>query len=220
MALAIFDLDHTLIGDDSDHQWGEFLVAKKLVDSALYAQKNNQFYADYKAGTLDILAYLEFSLKVLTQYPVAKLYQLREEFIKTRIEPLILPKSQALVEQHRAAGDSLLIITATNYFVTEPIAKLFSIAHLIAPMPEFKDGVYTGQVVGLPSFQEGKIIGLKNWLKTYPHSLDEAFFYSDSRNDLPLLELVGNPVAVNPDKTLQAVAIQKNWPILHTMDGL
>lgn len=219
MALAIFDLDLTLIGDDSDHQWGEFLVEKNLVDAELYAQKNNQFYADYQSGKLDIDAYLQFSLNVLTQYSTEQLYQWREEFIRTQIVPLILPKSKALVEQHRAQGDTLLIITATNYFVSEPIAKLFAIEHLIAPMPEIKNGVYTGKVVGVPSFQVGKISRLQDWLKSHPHGIEEAFFYSDSSNDLPLLEMVGNPVTVNPDAKLKRTAQAKKWPILQTLEN-
>lgn len=218
MALAIFDLDLTLISDDSDHQWGEFLAAKKIVDVEQYKQKNDQFYAQYAAGTLDIFEYLEFSLKILTQHPVSTLEAWRDEFIETCIKPLVIPKSKALVEKHRANGDEIIIITATNYFITQPIAKLFDVEHLIAPMPEIKEGKYTGKVVGTPSFQEGKVICLKQWLQEHPFSLDEAFFYSDSRNDLPLLELVGNPVTVNPDGHLKQVANKKQWPVLNTIE--
>lgn len=218
MALAIFDLDLTLISDDSDHQWGEFLVAKKLVNVEEYKQKNDRFYQQYSAGTLDIFEYLEFSLSILTQHPINTLNAWRKEFIETRIAPLIIKKSKALVEQHRAAGDELIIITATNYFITQPIAKLFEIEHLIAPMPELKDNIYTGKVVGTPSFQEGKVICLKQWLKQHPFPLENAFFYSDSHNDLPLLELVGNPVAVNPDERLKQAANTKHWTVLNTIE--
>lgn len=218
MALAIFDLDLTLLSDDSDHQWGEFLVAKNLVDVEQYKQKNDQFYQQYTDGTLDIFEYLEFSLSILTQHPVSTLNAWRDEFVEERIKPLITEKSKALVEQHKAAGDELIIITATSYFVTEPITKLFGIEHLIAPMPELKDGVYTGKVVGTPSFREGKVTCLKQWLKEHPFSLEDAFFYSDSHNDLPLLELVGNPVAVNPDDRLKQIANKNQWPVLNTIE--
>lgn len=219
MSLAIFDLDLTLIGGDSDHQWGEFLMKKNLVDANVYREKNEQFYGDYEAGTLDIDKYFEFSLHFLTLHKQEDLFKWREEFITTEIKPLVLEKSVQIVEQHRKQGHELLIITATNYFITEPIGKLFSIEHLIAPMPEIKANRYTGKIVGTPSFAEGKVICLEQWLKQHPHDLSNAFFYSDSRNDLPLLEKVGNPVAVNPDPFLQEKAKQRGWKILHTLSA-
>lgn len=217
MSLAIFDLDLTLIGGDSDYQWNEFLIEKNAVDPQLYQQKFTQFHEDYENGTLDLDEYFAFSLHFLTQHPQEKLLQWRGEYIETKIKPLVLDKSKEIVEQHRNKGDELIIITATNYFITQPIAELFAIEHLIAPMPEVVDNHYTGKVAGIPSFGEGKVIRLLEWMKQHPHDLANAFFYTDSRNDLPLLEKVGHPIAVNPDSYLKQEAQKRGWEILNTL---
>lgn len=214
MALAIFDLDNTLIAGDSDHSWGVFLVEKNLVDAEAYRLANDQFYTDYKNGTLDIRAYLQFSLAPLTRHSMTELRALHDEFMEKHIEPLLLPKAMSLLEEHRRKGDHLLIITATNGFVTRPIAKRLGVADILATDPEIVDGRYTGNFTGTPCFQGGKITHLKDWLKGNQHSLDGAYFYSDSINDLPLLETVANPFAVDPDTRLTAIAQERKWPII------
>lgn len=214
MSLAIFDLDNTLLAGDSDHSWGEFLVQKKLVDGEEYRLANDRFYQDYKAGTLDIYAFLQFSLAVLTRHSPEELAALHAEFMQTHIQPILLPKAKALLDQHRARGDYLLIITATNSFVTRPIAKLLNVDDILATDPEIIDGRYTGKSIGTPCFQGGKVIRLHEWLKTNNQKLDNAYFYSDSINDLPLLELVSNPVAVDPDERLEKIAKEKGWQVM------
>lgn len=214
MALAIFDLDNTLIAGDSDHSWGVFLVEKNLVDAETYRLANDRFYADYKNGCLDIRAYLKFSLAPLTRHSAEQLAALHSEFMEQHIEPLMLPKAAELLRQHRDRGDHLLIITATNGFVTRPIAKRLGVDDILATDPEFIDGRYTGDFVGTPCFQAGKITHLHEWLKTNEHSLEGAYFYSDSINDLPLLEQVDNPVAVDPDDRLAAIAEQRGWKVI------
>lgn len=218
MALAIFDLDLTLLDGDSDHAFGQFLVDHQLADPIEHKRRNDHFYEQYKAGTLDIHEYLEFALRPLTQHPVEVMLNAREIFLQERILPLISQKSRALVAQHKAAGDTLLIITATNGFVTYPIAKLLGIEHIIAPEPEIIDGRYTGRIVGIPSFQTGKITRLKQWLQQQKLTLEGSYFYSDSRNDIPLLEVVDHPVVVNPDPTLTAIAQERGWPIISLRD--
>ncbi len=218
MALAIFDLDNTLIAGDSDHSWGAFLVEKQLVDAEVYRLANDKFYADYKAGTLDIRAYLQFSLAPLTQHSLEELQALHNEFMVKHIEPLMLQKAEDLLRKHREQGDHLLIITATNGFVTRPIANRLGVADILATEPELIDGRYTGNFVGAPCFQAGKITYLHEWLKANLHPLSGAYFYSDSINDLPLLEQVDNPVAVDPDERLAEVALARNWPILSLRD--
>lgn len=214
MALAIFDLDNTLIGGDSDHSWGVFLVEKNLVDAEAYRIANDRFYADYKNGCLDIHTYLTFSLAPLVRHSLDELSALHNEFMEKHIEPLILPKAEALLQHHRDQGDHLLIITATNGFVTRPIAKRLGVNDILATDPELADGRYTGNYIGTPCFQGGKITHLHEWLKSTRHSLEGAYFYSDSINDLPLLEQVNNPVAVDPDDSLAAIARQRDWRIL------
>ncbi|QCF25060.1 HAD family hydrolase [Hydrocarboniclastica marina] len=213
MALAIFDLDNTLIGGDSDHAWGDYLVEQKVVDPSVYREANDRFHDQYQNGTLDILEYLAFALEPLTQHPTETLHALRERFLAEQIEPLMLPAAAALLDQHRQRGDVLLIITATNRFVTEPIAALLKVDHLLATDPEIKDGRYTGRVAGTPCFQGGKVERLHQWLKQTSHTLDDAWFYSDSHNDLPLLEAVPHPVAIDPDPILEDMARQRGWPI-------
>jgi HAD superfamily hydrolase (TIGR01490 family) len=214
MALAIFDLDNTLLAGDSDYLWGRFLVEKGAVDGIRYERENERFYQLYKEGRLDILEFLRFSLAPLRQHPRVKLEAWRAEFLDTHIAPLISKQARELVEKHRQAGDTLMIITATNAFVTRPIALRFGIEHLIATEPETLDGHYTGDVAGEPSFREGKVNRLQAWLEEHDADLQGSWFYSDSHNDMPLLERVDHPVAVDPDETLAQVARERRWPIL------
>ncbi|MGX2040528.1 histidinol-phosphatase [Methylocaldum sp. MU1018] len=219
MSLAIFDLDNTLLGGDSDYLWGQFLVEKGIVDRKYYEEANARFYEDYKNGTLDIVKFLEFALSPLADNRPEALHEWRAAFIEEKIRPLLLPAAAALIEKHRRAGDIPIIITATNRFVTEPIARLYGIEHLIATTPEFNGGRYTGRFVGTPCFREGKVQRLKEWLAENDHNLADSWFYSDSHNDLPLLSLVGFPVAVDPDETLATHAAQSCWPIISLRDG-
>ena len=214
MSLAIFDLDNTLLGDDSDYLWGQFLVQQNLVDGDFYARENQRFYEDYKSGSLDIFEFLTFSLKPLSEHSREKLSALHQQFMQEVIRPVMLPAAQLLLEKHRAQGDTLLIITATNSFITGPIAEALGVENIIATDPEIIDGQYTGQVYGTPCFQSGKVTRLKTWLTAHQENLANSWFYSDSRNDLPLLELVTHPVAVDPDETLADHARSKGWPII------
>ncbi|MES9934820.1 MAG: HAD family hydrolase [Sedimenticola sp.] len=214
MALAIFDLDNTLLGGDSDYLWGIFLAQLGVVDGEAYQRENERFYQAYNEGRLDIFEFLRFSLKPLSEHPVEVLHGWRERFLEEMIEPIVLPKAEALVEKHRQAGDTLMIITATNAFVTSPIAKRLGIAHLIATEPEMVDGRYTGEVTGTPSFQNGKVERLDQWLESSGNNLEGSSFYSDSHNDIPLLERVDNPVAVDPDEALSHHATKQQWPII------
>ncbi len=214
MTLAIFDLDNTLLRGDSDHAWGEFLVSKDAVDGETYRTANDRYYAQYVAGTLDIHEFLAFSLKPLARHDRATLDAWHREFMEARVRPMITPGARALVEDHRARGHTLVIITATNRFVTAPIAAEFGIAHLIATEPEERDGRYTGRVAGMPSYRDGKVARLKTWLAANGATLANSWFYSDSHNDLPLLNLVDHPVAVNPDEQLRAEAQRRGWRIL------
>lgn len=214
MALAIFDLDNTLLAGDSDYLWGRFLVKKGAVDGLQYERENERFFQLYKAGRLDIFEFLRFSLAPLRAYSRPRLEAWRSEFLETEIDPLITDASRQLVEKHRQAGDTLMIITATNAFITRPIALRFGIEHLIATEPETLDGQYTGEVAGEPSFREGKVNRLDAWLSEHGADLQGSWFYSDSHNDLPLLERVDHPVAVDPDETLAQLALARQWPIL------
>jgi HAD superfamily hydrolase (TIGR01490 family) len=214
LVLAIFDLDETLISSDSDYLWGEFVVEKGLVDERTHRKKNREFYDQYKRGTLDIDAYLRFSCSVLASLETAELHRLRDEFIETRIKPLVLPGAVRRVEAHRARGDFLLVVTSTIEFLTRPIVDLFRIETLIAPIPEQRKGEYTGEIVGTPSFGPGKVERLRRWMEGRPFSLNQSYFYSDSINDLPLLELVKHPVAVDPDESLKREAESRNWKII------
>ncbi len=216
--LAIFDLDHTLLNGDSDYAWGQFLAQTGAVDAEEYARRNRAFYEDYLAGTLDIDAFLKFSLAPLAQHPATQLEEWRNQFLQEMIAPMIQPAARALVEKHREKGHTLMIITATNAFVTEPIAALFGIDHLLATRPERNGGQYTGEYVGIPTFQEGKIRALEAWLQAQTEEPEKTWFYSDSRNDIPLLEQVDHPVAVDPDEVLKAHAETKLWPIISLRD--
>lgn len=213
MPLAIFDLDNTLLGGDSDYLWGRHLINLGVVDGDHYERTNQKFYDDYRAGQLDIEAFLRFSLAPLSQHPLEQLERWREAFIREHIEPIMLPAAKTLVEQHRSNGDTLMIITATNGFVTAPIAERFGISHLIATEPALVDGRYSGEVNGQPAFREGKVERLLEWLESNSASLSGSVFYSDSINDLPLLETVDFPVTVDPDERLAAIARERHWPI-------
>lgn len=219
MALAIFDLDNTLLAGDSDYLWGTFLVDQGEVDGKIYESTNQRFYDDYKTGQLDIFAFLKFSLEPLTRLTNKRLAELQEQFMREVIKPLVSTDALALVDKHRASSDTLLIITATNHFITAPIAKLFGIDHLLATEPEILNGRYTGSVAGTPCYQDGKVIRLKTWLAEHDQNLNNSWFYSDSHNDLPLLLLVEHPIVVNPDDILRQHAIDNNWKILHLHNG-
>ncbi len=214
MNLAIFDLDNTLIGGDSDYLWGQFLVEKALVDPVFYEQENQRFYDEYKAGTLDIYDFLKFSLAPLSQHSLETLSKLHQEFMQNKINDIWLPKAEALLEKHRQSNDYLLIITATNHFVTAPIAKKLGVDGIIATLPEQKNNQYTGNVAGIPCFQDGKVERLSIWLQENKYSLENSHFYSDSINDLPLLLKVTYPVAVDPDEKLAQYAAEHHWPVL------
>lgn len=214
MALALFDLDNTLLADDSDFLWGCFLVEKGLVDKKTYDEANQRFYDQYKKGTLDIFEFLTFSLKPLTRFSMQQLDALHTEFMQKHITPVMTQKGLEKIRQHKAKGDVTVIITATNRFVTQPIAEAFGVDDLIATDPEMIDGKYTGRVAGTPCFQHGKITKLTAWLEQTSYDLDGSSFYSDSHNDIPLLEKVTTAIAVDPDDQLEEIARQRQWEIL------
>lgn len=218
MALAIFDLDNTLIAGDSDYGWGEFLVRKGKVDSNHYRTMNDRFFADYEAGCLDIGAYLQFSLEPLTRIPEPELQQLHKTFMREVISPMMLSKAHNLLEKHRQAADRLLVITSTNRFIAQPICEALSIDTLIATEPEMIDGQFTGQIVGVPSYAEGKVIRFNQWLSDNQERNEGSYFYSDSINDLPLLLEVANPIAVDPDAQLREQAQNRGWEIISLRD--
>ncbi len=214
MNLAIFDLDNTLLAGDSDYLWGTFLVRRGLVDREAYESANARFYEDYRRGELDMTAFLEFALAPLAAYPADDLFRWRDEFIAEIIRPLLLPAAHELIQSHLDQGHTPVIITATNRFITEPIAKLYGIEHLLATTPEWCDGHYTGRFIGVPCFQAGKVVRLQEWLGDNPHDLSLSYFYTDSHNDIPLLEQVGYPVGVDPDEKLAGIATERGWPII------
>jgi len=214
VSLAIFDLDNTLLSGDSDYLWGQYLAKQGLVDAEQYEKENQRFYDEYKQGTLDIVAFLKFSFKPLAEHDLNTLLQIRQTFINECILPIIPDASRALLKKHREQNHYILIITATNLFVTEPIAKELAVDDIIATQAEFKDNRYTGEVLGIPCFQEGKVTLLRTWLDEHNETLEDSWFYSDSHNDLPLLKLVTHPVAVDPDKKLAEYANNAGWPII------
>lgn len=217
MNLALFDLDNTLLNGDSDFEWAQFLIEQGVLDRELFEAKNLAFYEQYKAGTLDIYEFLDFQLKPLSRHARKVLNGWRDDFMQHKVRGMMTVPAQELVARHRAAGDVCIIITATNSFVTSPIAREFGVEHLIATEPEEKDGEFTGCVVGVPCFREGKITRLENWFAQRGWGWDsfaDSFFYSDSLNDLPLLAKVNNPIAVDPDATLRKHAEQHGWRIL------
>lgn len=215
MGIALFDLDHTLLNGDSDHEWARFLMDEGILDRKVNQATNERFYAEYAAGKLDIHAFARFAFAPLATLPLNQLKSLRERYIRERIAPMISAKARALVERHRQSGHTLILITATNSFVTRPIAELFSIEHLIATEPKVLEGHYVAEIEGIPAFQEGKVARLEEWLARRPAlATAESWFYSDSHNDLPLLERVTHPIAVNPDDVLAETAKARGWPII------
>lgn len=214
MPLALFDLDNTLLAGDSDYAWGEFLVHENKVDPDHYARMNEQFYEDYQQGKLDIFEYLRFALAPLAALESQELVELHQKFMNEVVSKMWLPAAEALVEKHRAAGDQLMVISATNRFIVEPICHRFGISEIIATEPEQQDGRYTGRVAGVPSYQQGKVTRLQQWLDERGETLEGSYFYSDSINDLPLLKVVDQAIVVNPDALLLAEATQRGWPVL------
>ncbi len=217
MNLALFDLDNTLLAGDSDFEWAQFLIEQRVLDREVYEARNIEFYEQYRAGTLDIHEFLDFQLKPLSRHPRSQLDAWHRDYMQNRILPLITPSARELVNKHKLAGDLCVVITATNSFVTGPIAHTLGVSHLIATEPEQKDGEFTGRISGPPCFREGKIAKLESWLDE--HNLTwlsflQSWFYSDSLNDLPLLAEVTHPVAVDPDATLKAHAEKNGWPII------
>ncbi len=214
MPLAIFDLDNTLLAGDSDHAWGEFVCELGIVDTAVFGMRNDAFYRDYQSGELDIVAYLRHALSPLVGQEPATIARWQRQFMAEKIEPMFLPAAQALVERHRQDGDHLLIVTATNSFITEPIAARFGIQDLLACEGEIVDGRYTGEPSGVLCYAEGKVTRLQQWLAETGHQLTGSWFYSDSHNDIPLLEVVEHPVAVDPDEILRNHAENRGWPVI------
>ncbi|KPW39021.1 HAD family hydrolase [Pseudomonas coronafaciens pv. atropurpurea] len=214
MRLALFDLDNTLLGGDSDHAWGDYLCQRGILDAATYKTRNDEFYQDYLAGTLNMTDYLNFTLEILGNTDMAQLEEWHREFMRDCIEPMILPKALELIGKHREADDKLVVITATNRFVTAPIVARLGIDTLLATECEMLDGRYTGRTTDIPCFREGKVTRLNQWLEDNAFSLEDSYFYSDSMNDLPLLEQVANPVAVDPDANLRAEAERRGWPVI------
>ena len=217
MRLALFDLDNTLLTGDSDYEWGQFLVDRGVLDRARYEAQNREYYEQYVAGTLDIHEYLGFALRPLAEHAPEALARWHGEFMRLRIAPMITPAARALVQRHLAAGELCAIITATNSFVTRPIAREFGVEHLIATEPEKANGRFTGKVDGIPCFREGKVQRLDAWLAARGQRLAEfaeSTLYSDSHNDLALLERVSRPVAVDPDEQLEAAARSRKWAVI------
>ena len=218
--LALFDLDNTLLAGDSDHAWGEFLISRKLVDERVHRECNDRFYADYIEGVLDIHAWLAFTLEPVVQFNARQRDALLVEFLDQRIRPMVLDAGLELVRGHRRAGDFCMILTATNDLITRPIARLFEVDELLATEAEIIDGAITGRIRGTPCFQDGKVERLRDWLALRDggdadgKDIRESVFYTDSINDLALLEIAGEPVAVDPDDRLRQVALERGWKIL------
>jgi HAD superfamily hydrolase (TIGR01490 family) len=218
MSLSIFDLDNTLLSGDSDHGWGQFLVRKNIVDRESYETDNNKFFEQYNQGTLDIYEYSAFSFKPLSEFSMEELGNLHNEFMLEVIRPMMGDKAKCLVNQHKQQGHILLVITATNSFITRPIVEAFGIENLLATDPKIVNGRYTTEIDGIPCFQDGKVRRLENWLEQNNISLAGSCFYSDSINDLPLMEIVETAIAVDPDEKLAAVARQRGWQIISLLD--
>jgi len=217
MNLALFDLDNTLIACDSDYEWGQYLVDQGVLEREAYEAQNAAYYEQYKAGTLDIHEFLGFALRPLAAHTPEDLARWHAGFMQARIRPAMTPQARALVRTHLDGGDLCAIVTATNSFVTGPIAREFGVSQLVATEPERDGERFTGRVAGTPCFREGKIARVRDWLAAQGRRLAdfrESRFYSDSHNDLPLLELVSRPVAVDPDPTLAAEAARRGWPVI------
>ncbi len=214
MALALFDLDNTLLNGDSDHGWGIYLADIGAVDPQFQKEKQDYFYQQYLNGELDIYEFCEFQFSFLRQYSIDQLYAWRADYLQAIIEPMIVNGKTELLDKHRSEGDDLLIITATNDFITAPIAERLKVPNLLATQAEFINGAYTGKISGTPCYQMGKVTRLKSWLSEHDKKFENSYFYSDSINDLPLLELVDTPIVVTPDDKLRAHALQLNWQII------
>ena len=217
MDLVLFDLDNTLLAGDSDFEWAQFLISKGVLDKEVHEARNQVFYDQYKAGTLDIFEFLDFQLKPLARHSRAQLDAWHREFMETRIRPMMTAKSQALVRAQLESGAVVAVVTATNSFVTGPIARAFGIPHLVATIPAQENGAFTGKPRGTPAFKAGKIERVEAWLESLGlcwESFEKSSFYSDSHNDLPLMNKVANPVAVDPDDTLRAHASAHGWPVI------
>ncbi len=219
MPLVLFDLDNTLLSGDSDYEWGEFLVSKNLVDKAHYEAENLRFYEQYKQGNLDIYEYSAFSFEPLSRLPMDELQKLHKEFMAKVIHPMIGSRARELVQWHKDQGHTLLVITATNSFITRPIVKAFGIENLLATEPKIVNGRFTTDIEGTPCFQEGKVSRLDSWLAENKMSLNGSYFYSDSFNDLPLMEKVEHVIAVDPDAKLLDIAKQRNWKVISLRGG-
>ena len=221
MHLALFDLDYTLISGDSDYEWTLHLIDKGILDRDAFERRNNEFFDQYKAGTLDIDAFLDFQMQPLAQHSRAELEDWHAEFMSTRIRPMLKPKARDLVKRHQDKGDLCALVTATNSFVTGPICREFGIAHLIATIAAQENGQFTGKPRGTPSFREGKVSRVEDWLESmglWWGNFERSWFYSDSLNDLPLLLRVSDPVAVDPDNILRTHAEAAGWTILKLQD--
>ena len=214
MSVALFDLDHTLLAGDSDYLWGEYLVDIGAVPAERHRRENERFFRDYQQGRLDVEAFLRFQLEPLAANATADLLRWRERFVRERIEPIVAPRARTLLDEHRRAGRTLAIVTSTNRFITEPIAALFGVAHLLATEPERRGERFTGAWVGVPCSGAGKVIWVERWARGLGLSLAESWFYSDSFQDLPLLEDVTHPIAVDPDERLRAHAESRGWPVM------
>ena len=220
MALAIFDLDNTLLAGDSDHRWGEFLCEKGLAEAGDFQARNDQFYADYQSGTLDMRAYLDFVLAPLAGKTRTEVRTLQRQFIADCVEPMLLDKAFDLLNDHRVAGDILLMMTATHAVVAEPVAARLGFQYWLGSGVGLSGDCYTGRAEGTPCFQEGKVTHLAHWRIQHPEAapLEQTWFYSDSQNDLPLLMSVGHPVAVDPDPTLRTHAEAAGWDVISLRD--
>jgi len=222
MNLTLFDLDHTLLPLDSDYEWGQFMVRIGAVDADAFAERNAEFYRQYQGGSLDPVEYLEFVFGTLSRFPRSQLDAWRVQFMEEVIHPAIQPRARELVQRHQDAGDLIMIITATNRFVTAPITQAFGVENLIAAEPELTaTGEITGKIIGTPPYGAGKVVNLHAWLAQQDKSLssfERSNFYSDSQNDIPLLSLVTHPVATNPNARLTAHAQAQGWPILNLFD--
>lgn len=214
MPLALFDLDNTLIAGDSDHSWGQFLVENGYVDATHYRRNNDKYYRDYVAGTLDNDAYLKFSLAPLAEMPMQQLADMHAVFMDQYIIPMHLPKADELLQKHRAQNDRIVVITSTNRFVVEPICHALGLTEILATELVIKNGRYSGDVDGVPTFREGKVTRLTAWLKQHRETLEGSYFYTDSINDLALLECVDQPIVVDPDPALLSEAKKRNWQVI------
>jgi len=215
--VALFDLDYTLLSGDSDYAWAQFLIEHGVLDRAEHEAKNDRFFRDYQEGRLDFDAFLEFQLAPLARHSREQLEQWHAEYMRTKVRPMIRPKGLALVRRHLGRGDLCAIVTSTNAFITAPIAREFGVEYLLATELEIRDGRFTGKAFGTPSYREGKVLRVSEWLGERGETLAsfaESWFYSDSRNDLPLLERVTHPVAVDPDETLRSEALARGWQVI------